>query len=208
MKKVFLFAILITCLSKSYAQEKSFGFYGGANYSYFTNVLKPIPPDATFEAPIQNGLIGFHFGVLGQKKINSYFSINGTLGFSQKGAKYTGFNKKDLLNYVNFATNARFDYKRFFVEAGPEFGFLANSQTFVNGKEIRLFNFFDQKFDVLANFGIGAWLTKTTSISFRLSKGFLNTAKINLTDDNGTPIGTGSFFKNLTYQVSVCQMVF
>jgi hypothetical protein len=211
MKKFILFNILIACFSSSYAQEKSFrfGFYGGLNQSYFTNQFKT--PEG-FNAPEEIGLLGFHLGVVGQKTLSSHFSMNGLFGASQKGTKFKPRNGGFQISYINLATHARFDYKRFFIEAGPEVGFLVDSKNIVEGKLVPIpsfVNLFNQKFDFLANAGIGAWITKTTSVSFRVSKGFLNTMKdINFTDENGTPTGTASFFKNLTYQISVSQMVF
>jgi hypothetical protein len=211
MKKFILFSLLIVCFTRSYAQKESirFGFFGGLNQSYFTN--QPRTLDG-FQQPEEIGLLGIHLGVIGQKTLSSHFSTNVLFGASQKGTKFkpsSGFQN----TYLNLATHIRFDYKKFFVETGPEVGFLLDSKVLnQEGKFVSLPSFikiFDQKFDFLGNAGIGAWITKSTSLSLRVSKGFLNTIKeATLTDDNGAPIATGSFFKNLTYQISVCQLVF
>jgi hypothetical protein len=211
MKKFILFSLLIICFTRSYAQDESirFGFFGGLNQSYFTN--QPKTPEG-FTPSVEIGLLGFHLGVIGQKTLSSHFSMNALFGASQKGTKFKPHNGGFQISYINLATHARFDYKRFFIEAGPELGFLFDSKNIVGGKLVPMpsfVKFFDQKFDFLANAGIGAWITKTTSLSLRVSKGFLNTTKdINFTDENGFPIGTVSFYKNLTFQVSVCQLVF
>jgi hypothetical protein len=205
--KNFIFLVIIICLAinHSCAQEKHFGIFAGANMSYFTKT-------AYSSSMKQTGLIGAHIGVFAQKNLKNNLSGNATLGFSRKGMTTT-LQRGVMLDYVNLASNLRYNHKLIFAEFGPELGFLVNSLTYsrvhsVFSKEEfnKLFGY--KKLDLVANMAIGAWVTKTTSASFRVSKGFIGTSDVIYTNEDGEVTSVESSDKNLTFQLSITQLLF
>jgi hypothetical protein len=85
-KLVHTFAILLFCLTSITAQELSFGFKAGLNFSHFDTDDIEQAAEMDLESFQQNS--GFHLGVVVSNKITDAFGVRGEFLFSQKGGRY------------------------------------------------------------------------------------------------------------------------
>lgn len=83
---VYTFAALLFCLTTISAQELTFGFKAGLNFSQFDTEDIEQANGVDLETFQQNS--GFHLGVVVNNKINNTFGLRGELLFSQKGGRY------------------------------------------------------------------------------------------------------------------------
>ena len=130
MKKVLIIsAIALLGLTAVNAQEVEFGIKGGIN-------LATITGDDTDDL---DGRTSFHFGVVAEIAISDKFSVQPELLYSSQGAtsedSYSeeGFNVKEevtvKLDYINLPIIAKYYVADgFSIEAGPQIGFLMNSE--------------------------------------------------------------------------------
>ncbi|WP_277496391.1 porin family protein, partial [Elizabethkingia anophelis] len=177
MKKVFL-GLGIVLGTMAFAQSTAgprFGIKAGGNLSDLTNLDR------------EKSKIGFYAGVFMNAPISSEFSIQPEVVYSQQGAKFKDFgNVTDLkknLGYINVPVMVQYNATPdFYLEAGPEFGFLVDAQDKgkVNGVSYKSsgtdgYNTF--------NFGMGLGagyrFTPNISINARYTAGFTNIVKNN-----------------------------
>ncbi|AQX52800.1 porin family protein [Elizabethkingia anophelis] len=195
MKKVFL-GLGIVLGTMAFAQSTAgprFGIKAGGNLSDLTNLDR------------EKSKIGFYAGVFMNAPISSEFSIQPEVVYSQQGAKFKDFgNVTDLkknLGYINVPVMVQYNATPdFYLEAGPEFGFLVDAQDKgkVNGVSYKSsgtdgYNTF--------NFGMGLGagyrFTPNISINARYTAGFTNIVKNNGGDsvkNNNFQLGLGYTF--------------
>ncbi|MDV3885347.1 opacity protein [Elizabethkingia anophelis] len=195
MKKVFL-GLGIVLGTMAFAQSTAgprFGIKAGGNLSDLTNLDR------------EKSKIGFYAGVFMNAPISSEFSIQPEVVYSQQGAKFKDFgNVTDLkknLGYINVPVMVQYSATPdFYLEAGPEFGFLVDAQDKgkVNGVSYKSsgtdgYNTF--------NFGMGLGagyrFTPNISINARYTAGFTNIVKNNGGDsvkNNNFQLGLGYTF--------------
>ncbi len=195
MKKVFL-GLSIVLGTMAFAQSTAgprFGIKAGGNLSDLTNLDR------------EKSKIGFYAGVFMNAPISSEFSIQPEVVYSQQGAKFKDFgNVTDLkknLGYINVPVMVQYNATPdFYLEAGPEFGFLVDAQDKgkVNGVSYKSsgtdgYNTF--------NFGMGLGagyrFTPNISINARYTAGFTNIVKNNGGDsvkNNNFQLGLGYTF--------------
>ncbi len=126
MKKLILIiAIVVFGLTNLNAQGVTFGAKAGLN-------LASISGDETEDI---EGRTGFHVGVVAEISISDKFSVQPELLYSAQGAKsnYEDAFEKDeatiKLDYINLPIMAKYYVAEgFSIEAGPQIGFLMNSE--------------------------------------------------------------------------------
>ena len=70
------------------------------------------------------GKFGGHAGLVANAALSGGFSVQAELLYSQKGAAARNDSSRIQLNYVDLPVLLRYDAHRFFVEAGPQMGWL------------------------------------------------------------------------------------
>lgn len=126
MKKLLFFiAIAVMCFVNLNAQEVKFGVKAGLN-------LANISGDDTEDL---DGRTSFHIGGVAEIMITDKFSFQPELLYSAQGAKSTyedQFEKEEItikLDYINLPLMAKYYVAEgFSIEAGPQIGFLMNSE--------------------------------------------------------------------------------
>ncbi len=126
MKKLLFFiAIAVMCFVNLNAQEVKFGVKAGLN-------LANISGDDTEDL---DGRTAFHIGGVAEIMITDKFSFQPELLYSAQGAKSTyedQFEKEEItikLDYINLPLMAKYYVAEgFSIEAGPQIGFLMNSE--------------------------------------------------------------------------------
>lgn len=193
MKKVFL-GLGIVLGTMAFAQSTAgprFGIKAGGNLSDLTNLDR------------EKSKIGFYAGVFMNAPISSEFSIQPEVVYSQQGAKFKDFgNVTDLkknLGYINVPVMVQYNATPdFYLEAGPEFGFLVDAQDKgkVNGVSYK-----SSGTDGLNTFNFGMGLgagyrfTPNLSINARYTAGFTNIVK----DNGGDSVKNNNFQLGLGY---------
>ncbi|MDQ8750732.1 porin family protein [Elizabethkingia miricola] len=195
MKKVFL-GLGIVLGTMAFAQSTAgprFGIKAGGNLSDLTN------SDAKSK-------IGFYAGAFMNAPISSEFSIQPEVVYSQQGAKgkNNAFSTDSRLNlgYINVPVMVQYNATPdFYLEAGPEFGFLVDAQskyTAANGQTIK-YSGTDgyNTFNFGMGLGVGYKFTSNLGINARYTAGFTNIVKNNGGDsvrNNNFQLGLGYTF--------------
>lgn len=190
-----------------FAQQKEhfhFGFYGGINYSRFTDVPNMI------ERRTQKGLLGLNGGVIGQYNLNSKWAINLMTGLNSKGSKWDGSNKAGWqLYYLSVVPQISYNFKSFFAELGPDIAFnIAENLQQPNGKWIKPVLPFMDKTDLALQLGFGKKINNHSSIVLRASNSLTNIVDLNITDEQGALTGEQGFIKNLVFQLAYQHFIF
>ena len=195
MKKVFL-GLGIVLGTMAFAQSTAgprFGIKAGGNLSDLTNLDR------------EKSKIGFYAGVFMNAPISSDFSIQPEVVYSQQGAKFKDFgNVTDLktnLGYINVPVMVQYNATPdFYLEAGPEFGFLVDAQDKGKFNGVSYKNSGTDGYNTF-NFGMGLGagyrFTPNISINARYTAGFTNIAKNNSGDsvrNNNFQLGLGYTF--------------
>lgn len=194
MKKLFLGAA-IAVSSLSFAQQ--FGIKGGMNVSSVSE------NDAKSK-------IGFYAGAFANVPVAKSFSIQPEILYTQYGAKHEETTPGMTLSYTAkldyIAVPVMFQYNatpEFFLEAGPEFGFLVSAKTkseaVVSG--VKASNTENIKSELNGfNFGLGLgagyYFTKNIGITARYVAGFTDIAK----DNSGDAVKNNNFQVGLAYK--------
>lgn len=131
MRKVLLaFSIAAISFGTANAQKESsvkFGLKAGVNFS---NARSTTSGTTTTE----DMKVGFHVGALANLPVSSEFSINPEVVYSAEGAKEKGSDAKINLGYINVPVMAQYNTASgFFVETGPQIGFLLSAKAKANG---------------------------------------------------------------------------
>lgn len=182
MKKGLLTAFAVLTFGLTQAQDVKFGTKVGLNISNLTGDIE----DA-------NSKIGFHIGGFAEIKVSDMFSLQPEILYSTQGTKseqnysdISGGFKLDLtqnLSYLNIPVMAKlYVVEKFYIEAGPQVGFLLNAEQ----KAKATGSYFGQPFnqsqtvdnkddlnstDFAVNFGLGINLTKNFGAGLRYSLG-------------------------------------
>lgn len=185
MKKLFL-GMAIAASSFAFAQ--SFGVKGGMNVSSLSN-------DAGLSD--SKSKIGFNAGVFMNAPIAENFSIQPEVLYNNLGSKVTqnvnlgqnSYSAESSLHLDYIAVPVMFQYNatpEFYLEAGPEFGFLVSarnkfkSSTNGNANDSQVTHLDTDDFNTF-NFGVGLgagyWITPKFGINARYVAGFTDVAK-------------------------------
>ncbi len=201
MRKLVLGAA-IAMSSLTFAQ--SVGIKGGMNLSSVSesdNILGNENGDVSSKSKV-----GFYGGLFANFPVAANFSIQPEVLYNNVGTKITGNdevgNEGSLrLNLDYISVPVMFQYNAtpaFYLEAGPQFGLLVNSnlKAEVNGdtetQDLDTDNF--NTFDVGVGLGAGYWITPKFGINARYVAGVTDIAKDNNTDYN---------FRNNNFQVGL-----
>ena len=190
MKKILLVAaIAVFGFTTLNAQEVSFGAKAGLNLASITGE----------DTDDLDGRTAFHVGAIAEISISEKFSVQPELLYSAQGATLSedGVDVDFKLDYINVPIIAKFYVAEgFSLEAGPQLGFLINSEVEGEGVSIDI----DEAvkgFDFGVNFGIGYKLENGLNFGARYNLG--------LTDGNDDPefFESDEAFKNGVFQISV-----
>lgn len=216
MKKLFtIAAVAVLGMTSVNAQDINFGAKAGVNF-------------ATITGDDVDGIeskTGFHVGVVAEFMISEKFSFQPELMYSAQGAKisesgtetFNGFTysysqeAKRKLDYINLPLMAKFYVAEgFSIEAGPQIGFLLNSEaeyeyseTFEGTTESESttedLKDFTSTIDFGVNFGLGYKLESGLNFGARYNLGLSNINDAEGSDDfknqNGVfQVSVGFFF--------------
>ena len=172
MKKLILSLAVVTIATMTANAQVGFGFKAGLNLATFSGSDASNITGKAMQA-------GANFGGMVQIPVSGRFSVNPELVFSMQGAKFDG--GSDNLNYLNIPVLAHFaTASGFFVEAGPQIGFLLSAKEKATGGGSTDIKEFLQSTDFAAALGAG----------FQSRSGFGGNARVNLglsSIDKGTP---------------------
>jgi hypothetical protein len=184
MKKLVLSALAVCVFSFSNAQEEksstnsnvTFGTKGGLSLSTFTGDLRNLDMK-----------VGFHVGGLAEIALNDKFSIQPELLYSTQGAEtevifFNGVNdQKETVefnfSYINLPIIAKYYVTEgLSLEAGPQIGFLVDSEVNADGESIDGEDFFGNlsTVDFGLNFGLGYKLNSGLNFAARYNVGLSN----------------------------------
>lgn len=147
MKKILAALCIVAATSfAAKAQKATFGVKGGLNISSLSN-----PPSGF------SSRAGFYAGGLVNVKLKRKWAIQPELVFSSQGYKYDynvgiiGVNGKGILNYINIPVMVQYSFlPEFYVEAGPQLGFLVAANAKGNGRKVDIRDQY-----ATADFGLG-----------------------------------------------------
>ncbi len=221
MKKLFLGLGLVAGTFAFAQTTPQFGITAGLNVS---SLSKDGYEDSKSKA-------GFYGGILMNAPVSEMFSIQPEVLYSQYGAKvtrvdagtvlgntYTSKSSASLnLDYITVPIMFQFHATpAFYIEAGPEFGFLVNakakdySSTVVNGSETTTSNESGDIKDNYSSFNMGAGLglgfnfTENLGINARYVAGFTDINKKNEDENGNTSLqNDGNKNRNNTFQVGL-----
>ena len=194
MKKLFLGAA-IAMSSLTFAQQ--FGVKGGMNVSSLSD-------DATLSD--QESKIGFNAGVFMNAPIAENFSIQPEVLYNNLGAKLTEDSETSTLNLDYVTVPVMFQYNatpNFYLEAGPEFGFLVNSKVKSDNEFTEAIGNEIYKKDNMNSFnfglglGAGYYFTPNIGITARYVAGFTDVTKEN------SDVTTNAKNRNNTFQAGL-----
>lgn len=221
MKKLFLGLGLVAGTFAFAQTSPTFGLKAGLNVS---SLSKDGYEDSKSKA-------GFYGGIFMNAPVSEMFSIQPEVLYSQYGAKvtrvdsgtvlgntYTSKSSASLnLDYITVPVMFQFHATPgFYIEAGPEFGFLVNakakdySSTVVNGSETTTSNESGDikdnysSFNMGAGLGIGFNFTENLGINARYVAGFTDINKKNEDENGNTSLqNDGNKNRNNTFQVGL-----
>ncbi|WP_407481491.1 porin family protein [Elizabethkingia meningoseptica] len=192
MKKVFLgLGIVLGTMAFAQTAGPRFGIKAGGNLSDLSNLDR------------EKSKIGFYAGVFMNAPISSDFSIQPEVVYSQQGAKFKDFgtvtDQKTNLGYINVPVMVQYNATpEFYLEAGPEFGFLVDAQNKYKSGGVNFNNSSTDPYNTF-NFGVGLGagyrFTPNIGINARYTAGFTNTLKNN----NGDSVKNNNFQLGLAY---------
>ncbi|MFN3021250.1 porin family protein [Soonwooa sp.] len=205
MKKLFV-GLAVVVGSMSFAQQ--FGIKAGANIS-------SISKDGFEDSKSK---VGFYGGLFMNAPLSEQFSIQPEVLYSQQGAEvkrtYTALGNTTTidgkLNLDYITVPVMFQFKatpEFYIEAGPEFGFLVNAKQKgdikVNGNTVAS-NTYDAKdnynsFNMGAALGVGFNVTENFGVNARYVAGFTDINK----DGNTSLQNDDNKNRNNTFQVGL-----
>ncbi|PSK97933.1 porin family protein [Cecembia rubra] len=177
MRKLSLITLLL-CLIVSSEVFAQFGVRAGANIS-------------NFQGFDYESRIGMHLGAYYDLDLNSGFSIEPGLFFSQKGFKSNNLEIKENVNYIDIPVLVRYHFEDIFnVFAGPQ-GSLTLSRNYSEG------NFSSKDKNILRGYDfaavLGAGIKLPYDMNFQLSYDF-GLLNLNYFDQN---------VKNRAFKISV-----
>ncbi len=202
MKKIILSAIAVMAFGFVNAQDIKYGIKGGLNLSSLSGDTDGLDLKSKF---------GFHAGGFVEIKFSEKFALQPELLYSTQGTKFDdiqlgGNAAKTCFNFDYINVPVMFKYfaaEKFFVEAGPQIGFLVAAKARVKVDEQNIDNKQDIKdnfesIDFGLNFGAGYEFTENIFASARYNLGLANIAKTESGDD--TKIHNGVFSLSVGYK--------
>lgn len=144
MKKLLVLPLMIWGMGLC-AQQFQLGLKGGLNISNFAN--------ASFNNVDQKALLGFHGGAFMSLYFGEHFAIQPEAVFSSQGAKLKRAGQEDnfRLHYLNVPVLLKYRFNGgFYLEAGPQFGFLLSESVPENSVES-----FAKNLDLAFDAGLG-----------------------------------------------------
>ncbi len=192
MKKLILQLVTICAITFSTAQETKTS-YGSSKINLGAKVGLNL---ATLTGDIDNNktLTGFHIGGMAEFLLNDSFAIQPELLFSAQGTKFDS-DDKIKLSYINVPIMAKYyATEGLSIEAGPQIGFLVNSEQEVEGRTFDFNNVSEIDFGL--NFGLGYTLHSGLNFSARYNVGLSNIIDV---DGSTEDIKNGVFQFSLGY---------
>lgn len=187
MKKLILSAMAVFAFGYVNAQEVSFGAKAGLNIA---NLSGDMEEDT-------KSLMGLHVGAFAEIQFTERFSFQPELLYSMQGAKMEesavgmSMEAKYKLSYINVPLMVKFyAAESFFIEAGPQVGFLMSAKTEWEASGGGLNESGDEdikdelkSIDFGLNIGIGYNFTENLSVGARYNLGLSNIADVEDGDD-------------------------
>ncbi|MGC4129574.1 MAG: porin family protein [Bergeyella sp.] len=196
MKKLFL-GMAIAASSLTFAQ--SFGIKGGMN-------LSTISDDTDLN---QKSKVGYYAGAFVNLPLAESFSLQPEVLYNNLGAKFTEDEDSATLNLDYISVPVMFQYNlvpEFYLEAGPEFGFLVNSKVKSDNALVEAVGNEIYKKDNLNSFNFGVGLgagfnfTKNVGLSARYVAGFTDFTKENSDADDDAKNRNNTFQVGLNFK--------
>jgi hypothetical protein len=192
MKKLALVFLAGISFATTNAQFQ-FGVKAGANFSTFTG-----------DADGLKTLVGFNGGVYAKLPVTHTVSIQPELVYSGQGAKedISGTTISLHANYFNIPVLLKYqNFTGFFIETGPQLGFLMSAREKVGGNSADVKSAFNSS-DFAWVFGVGYKIPTThLAIDLRYNLGISNIA------DNGNS-GDNSKVHNGVFQIGLMYALF
>jgi hypothetical protein len=168
MRKLFIAFAFIFLSVAGYSQFVIFGAKAGLNLASFTANYVESP----------NIIPSFHAGAFANFLISGKFMLQPEVLYAGKGAKYDG--GKYLFNYVDIPVLAQYKTPSgFYLEAGPQIGFLINAKRKLNGQsnsEAEDIKNVMKSYDLSWVAGIGYKLPVGVGVAARYDFGYSNAA--------------------------------
>lgn len=165
---------------------QTFGVKAGMNISSLSN------------ADDTKSLVGLNAGVFMNAPLAANFSIQPEVLYNMKGAKADGMDLSLHLDYISVPVMFQYNATpQFFIEAGPEFSFLASSKAKSGGVSADADDLVE-KFDIGVGLGAGYYFTPNIGITARYVAGFSDVVKNNPDD----AVKNGVFQIGLAYKFS------
>jgi hypothetical protein len=216
MKKIILSLSIIAVATMSANAQIKFGLKAGLNAS---NIIGDHSLNADENNDASNTLqyttkIGYNFGAFVNLPIKGKFSLQPEVMYSFQGAKVKATFTDDLgdqtvtngqqnLSYIQIPVLAKFTFNhKFYVQTGPQFGFLGAAKAKANGGSYSDDKSSFQSFDFAWGLGIGYTLPMGLGFDLRYNIGITSIDK-NTDDNNDGGDGTGLKDHNSNLQVGV-----
>lgn len=190
IKKLFLTAA-VAVSSLTFAQQ--FGAKAGMNVSTIS--------DEGFDDT--KSKVGYYAGVFMNVPVSESFSIQPEVLYNNLGSKVSGTTYSSTLNLDYVAVPVMFQYKatpQFYLEAGPEFGFLVNAKHKLDNGSSSTVTELDKEdfnsFNMGVGLGLGFDISKNVGLNARYVAGFSD-----ITKESGP--STDAKNKNNAFQVGL-----
>ncbi|WP_027377421.1 porin family protein [Kaistella palustris] len=178
MKKIFLIGAIALCGA---INAQTFGAKAGMNISSLSN----------FDG--SKSKVGLNAGIFMNAPLAADFSIQPELLYNMKGAKESGGDGTINIDYISVPVMFQYNATpQFYLEAGPEFGFVVGSKFKGSGLSVD-FKDGTESFDVGLGLGAGYYFIPQLGLTARYVAGLMNVIK-----DNG-----GDSVKNNVFQVGL-----
>ena len=187
-KSIVILSLLVSFSPLLFAQGFQIGAKAGVNISNFTG--------GNFEDVSKSALVGFHIGGLINFMFGSSVSLQPEVLFSTQGAKLekAGVEEDFKVSYVNIPIMLKYKFNGgFYLEAGPQFGFLNKAELNGNSIEDNI-----KKSDVSLGLGVGWDLPIGLKLDARYNMG--------LTDNSDDP--AYETIKSQVFQLSLGFRIF
>lgn len=193
--KAFLFSAALLLVSMT-TNAQQFGMKAGMNISSWSG--KGI--DDLSEWGIEtSSKVGVYAGIFMNAPLAENFSIQPELLYNGKGAKIGDGVDEVNTNVDYISLPVMFQYNatpQFYLEAGPEFGFLISAKAKSEGESIDLKDEYSG-FDFGVGLGAGYYFTPNIGITARYVAGFSDIVKDNESDN---PVKNSAFQFGLAYK--------
>ena len=168
MYRIFLSLLLATSTWAAAAQKVRLGLKAGPSYTKFRGV-----DPAQLSSASNAYRLGFHAGVLAAVDVTDKFSVQPELLYSQKGAKNKLVSEiYDVFSYLDvpIVVKARLGETGFFLEGGPQFGYLLRATSTFTGYSYSVRDRYE-KVDVGYVAGLGYQWASGPLLGFRFNGG-------------------------------------